>query len=438
MRSVRAACPPASRSALGRLSATLVLLTTSAIGLPTASFHATATEFAATGTAPSVAVASGGGAGQSCVLLRNGNVLFGAAAKIGGTICITRQDGAQINLHADQVEVIGGSIQELYHHRLKHRFEGDLKRIQSDVRWCLENGLVREAAADVLRARSLDPSDPHTVQLLRQIAARIKHDAGSQDSAGQESDVEPIRQVSHESIAPMPSPREDAAEMRPASESQASLLPDNSIYAFTAKIQPILMNRCVSCHANVDSNDREFQIHSSLRSKWAPKDVAMQNLEAVMQFVDFDDPQSSRIRVRASDGHGGRRYSFGTPGSSMMVALDQWLWQLAETADLTPWESALGAESSEDSLRPSAAPELSRLDQTESEPWQAGVTASSSETVSVGIPDLPAPIESGSSESEPAWPTQQKNSSGELRMRRMPKVENPFDPEIFNRRFHGH
>ncbi|MCA9139856.1 MAG: hypothetical protein KDB00_23950, partial [Planctomycetales bacterium] len=70
---------------------------------------------------------------QPCVLLRNGNVLFGSAVKIGDMICITRDDQSTINLPTSQVESIGKSLHELYEFRRQDRFPDDLKRVQSDI-----------------------------------------------------------------------------------------------------------------------------------------------------------------------------------------------------------------------------------------------------------------------------------------------------------------
>ncbi|MCA9139749.1 MAG: hypothetical protein KDB00_23415, partial [Planctomycetales bacterium] len=306
--------------------------------------------------------------------------------------------------------------------------------VQSDIRWCLLNGLIREAAADVLHARSLDPLDPQTVQLLRQVASRMKQQTNpegtskSTDTMPTIGDKPMIQTVSHESPA-----QEPPLETRHADQQPSIGLSEKSIHEFSAKIQPILMNRCVSCHAKDDPNNRVFKIHSSLTSRWAPKIVADENLRAVMQFVDLAAPANSVIRIKASDGHGGRRHSFGGSGSAMMGNLDRWLSQLqttagSQTADYidTPqasWNEVIDEhEPTNDPLFLTQPPELSPL---HSESTSAGPVA---------IPALPEPIES---RSQP-WATGAATKSDTPhQMRRMPKVKNPFDPEIFNRRFHG-
>ncbi|QEF99363.1 hypothetical protein Mal15_34270 [Stieleria maiorica] len=362
---------------------------------------------------------------ESCVLLRNGNVLCGQVAKIGSTYCITRSDQSRINLPGDQVETVGRSIRQLYQYRRGNRFQGDLKRLHADVRWCLRNGLVQEAARDALEARALEPADPSTIQLLRQVAAVIRQQSASAEPASVGDPSPAVQTVSHESpVADDPAVGEDRAVAPPSG------LPEKLVYEFASRIQPILMNRCTSCHARDGQNEREFQIHTALTSKWAPKDVARENLQAVMQFVDRSVPGNSLIRLRASDGHGGRRHSFGSEGSAMMSNLDRWLMQVEASQvamDSAPsqWESESGPGSGSEALAPTSPPELLSVERP---------IDLASESAAGALP--------GSGEGEPVWnpgpSTSSTTSTGAAaRIRRMPKVDNPFDPAIFNRRVHG-
>ncbi|QDV82430.1 hypothetical protein [Planctomycetes bacterium TBK1r] len=353
---------------------------------------------------------------ESCVLLRNGNVLVGAVTKIGGTVCITRSDQSKINLPSAQVETVGRSLSELYEYRRKNRFEGDLKRVQADVRWGLRHGLVREAAQDVLEARSLEPSNPQTIQLLRQIAAMLKQQSEpAKPPAADDQQTPALRMVSHETVV-----TDDRRDVEPETAAESSGLPERLVYEFTSRIQPILMNRCTSCHARDDRNTHEFQIHTALTSKWAPKDVARDNLQAVMKYVDLNAPANSLIRLRASDGHGGRRHTFGSQGSAMMSNLDRWLAQLPSAHSPSQWEAAMEQSAGAEPLVPASPPQLAAID-------QVGQAASAT-----GIPELPETLQT-----ESVWNAGPPMTEAAPRTRRMPKVENPFDPDIFNRRVHG-
>lgn len=382
-----------------------------------------------------------------CVLLHNGNVLFGTASKIGDNVHVTRDSQSTVTLSGDKVACIGQSLQQLYEFRRENRFGVDLKRIQADVRWCLQNGLVRLAAEDVLLARQLDPWNPQTLQLLRQVAARMKQQSTDHQPGNQRLPSD-VRTVSHDSA--IDSATDDSATDDSAADEDdhrpvlVSPLPDDLTFQFTSRIQPILMNRCAGCHVRGPTSEREFQIHPALKSKWAPKTVAIQNLQAVMNYVNRNQPEMSMIRLRATDGHGGNRRSFGKPDSSMMRNLDFWLsriqpsgqdWPVQQTSGIMPNPTGR-------SLEPTEPPKLGPIDFDSMHLQQ--VTAAKTITpntqpgnqagnqAGTGIPNLPTPIESVANGS-PAEPS----SNAPLRTRRLPKVQNPFDPEIFNRRFHG-
>ncbi len=362
------------------------------------------------------------------VLLTNGNVLSGQTSELGDTVYLTREDQSVIRLSRDQVRHVATSMHELYLWRCEDRIETDLRRLHADVRWCLQHGLVREAAEDVLAARKLAPSDPETYQLLRLVSARLKADVQPSETtakngtATRDANDQRVRPVSFE----MPAGNEDAmaaAESKanpPTVPGRPEEVSEAAFIQFANRVQPILMNRCVRCHAKDAGNDREFQIHTALTSKWNPENVAEENLRHVLRFIDLNAPLQSPLRTWASDGHGGRRHSLGREGSIMMKQLDQWLEKLAADPSATNFPTQVA-------------------------PWPATTVNRAAPLASTTPPKLtvPAwnPVASSRLEAAPADtrqndPTVRREVGNRPEMRRMPKVDNPFDPEIFNRRYH--
>lgn len=350
------------------------------------------------------------------VLLGNGNVLEGDVSELGHTVYLTHADRSVIRLSRDQVKCIGQSLEDLYEYRCRNRFESDLRGLLADVRWCLRNGLLKQAAKDVLTARTLDPSNPETYQLLRVVRSRLEAELTPAN------DPAKIQRVSFE----MPD-SEAAAVSEPETPSRAERFPgiDEAVFnQFATRVQPILMNRCVRCHAKDDDNSREFQIHTALTSKWAPDIVAEENLQQVLRYVDRFSPQSSPLRERATDGHGGRRFSFGKPGSSMMVQLDQWLMNLSTSRTSSARSQARFVAAAETRADEDAQGSVFLRDESE-----VGANSGAANGPSESEPSV-APMAQASE--SPVW----KGGDASQQIRRMPKVDNPFDPEIFNRRFH--
>lgn len=384
-----------------------------------------------------------------CVLLTNGNVIFGASNQIGQTITVTRADGSSIQLSSQQIAFRGQSLSELYDYRKRTRFTGDLRRLQEDARWCLRFGLIRQAAQDVLLARELAPSNPENLQLLRLVAARMKSSAPTDSAA--------VKMVSHESEF---DPDADTTDGQPPAEiSPDSLgagsdepwenridakdLSDQVRHQFALRIQPMLVNRCASCHAHHNANNKTaFKLRPANFIKWAPKNALDDNLNAVIDYLSFSQPRLSPFRARSLDQHGGdRRWS-----PVMVNNLDRWLDSLRiptgrqgmETDSEVP-EEWQNPSNSGASLVPADAPRLSRLSHEDSHGHgvarQAGGTLESDS----GIPAVPAPIAPvGLQMPDFAKPVASRGDAASAgAVRRMPKVSNPFDPEIFNRRHHG-
>lgn len=345
------------------------------------------------------------------VLLDNDNVLFGVVSQVGNQVKVQRQASSTLKLPAARVKCIARGLEELYQFRTAHRFPTDLQQLQRDVRWSLRNGLTRRAAEDVMKARDLAPSDSTNVHLLRQVAAKLQeqHRQATQQkiaATGNEAKPPAVQTVSYESTAStvvrVNGNDEPRQAMAPSKESSASGLDQLVTNHFSARVQPILMNRCVACHADVPSNQTDLALRPAIEATWAPKQVAEDNLNAVMKFIDRENPLESPLRARAMDGHGGARKSFGAPGSAMVRNLDQWLYTLSssETPGFDPAPQPIVA-----------LPQLSSVSsgdvQDPTAPW----------IVSERESDEVADAENGPE------------------MRRMPAVSNPFDPEIFNRRF---
>jgi len=352
------------------------------------------------------------------VLLANGNVLRGEVAELGDTVYVTREDQSVIRLSRDHVRHIGGSMHELYEQRIESRIESDLRKFKSDIRWCLNNGLVREAAQDVLAARRLAPADSETYQLLRLVSARLQ---ANQTTTQESEAVSPVQPVSFQ--APIEQTELTAVEIKSRTgneDARPEGMSEATFIEFSTRVQPILMNRCVRCHAKDENNKRDFQIHTALTSKWNPDNVAEENLRQVLRFVNQDAVLTSPLRARASDGHGGRKFTLGKEGSVMMNRLDQWLRRFAtETSALPFYEKPVTQSfSGYGNGFPAATPPH----QVSTPRWPAAdaeqVIATPNDTR----------LNGGSAGDDAADDRRQ--------MRRMPKVDNPFDPEIFNRRYH--
>ncbi len=364
---------------------------------------------------------------KSYVLLQNGNVFSGSVTRLGKSIRLTRTSGSTIQLDTQDVIATVDSLDKLIAFRRAGRDPSDLVRIQKDVRWFLRQKLVHAAAEDVLTARAIDPTDRVTVQLLSTVAHQLRRALQT---------VSEPRKPSATTVSHSEASQEDslAEGVSGEIEKENPEFEEGWLNHFRTRVQPILMNRCAGCHSRLDGLEENegsgFQLHSSLSSRMATRSVAKENLRSVSRYIDTSQPMNSKLREKAIDDHGGRRFSLRTGSDVMIRTLDHWLLQVPrEAGNQQAGDQPSHASEDQSGLaRTNALPHLMPIgdgfplagEQDPESPSSPVARASWDEegSAALGV-DLPT--------------SQQRN----LKTRRMPKVKNPFDPELFNRRFHG-
>ena len=124
----------------------------------------------------------------------------------------------------------------------------------------------------------LRPNDSETTQLLERIrrAPALSEPVNSMPAPGPVTPVMPIKQI----------------ELTPQAMGQ-----------FTHKVQPILINACVSCHAA--GHGTAFKLVRLTNSPSLNHRVTQENLLAVLGQVNFVQPQASPLLTKAVSIHGG-------------------------------------------------------------------------------------------------------------------------------------
>jgi hypothetical protein len=144
------------------------------------------------------------------------------------------------------------------------------------ARWCQQNGLHEQALAEVKAAQAMRPSHQETKQLLAILERAVQ---SAQTPAA---------------------PSKAAAKSAPAPVASVDVSAE-TLNQFTTRIQPILMNACVNCHAGNRGGDfkliRCYDAALNRRS-------TQTNLAAVLAHVNLDRPEVSPLLVKAASAHG--------------------------------------------------------------------------------------------------------------------------------------
>lgn len=369
---------------------------------------------------------------QDYVLLHNGNVIEGTATSIGSYVIIARGDGNELRLDARQVRHSASSLQELHRYRQQQCQYPNVASYQDDARWCFRHQLFVEMENSLDAADSLDPTHPETLRLRRQLTSvtnRI-HDAESDDEA---SDQKQLAPAPGRAVISVVSPNvkrtqtDDAVETELAEMSLSFL----AVAYFSNRVQPLLINRCgnTGCHRSPSETKWELtHMGSHVRP---PSRMTKLNLLATLSVVNRSGGQESDLLTYATMVHGGKNEAPLKRGDHASIeSLHEWIKEVSRFEDTG------------DAILLTELPELSRdvtqvatakFPSKSAQPqdasvrqvihWDAETTVPLSDTIAKPVIHT---IKSAT------------QASGNLtRPTRLPTVDNPFDPEIFNRRYRG-
>jgi hypothetical protein len=234
--------------------------------------------------------------------------------------------------------------------------------------WCRQHGLRDEALAEVQEAVNLRPQHAVSRRLL-----------------------EHLRQ----------SPPTAEVAAKPAAEQDVPVVPvdltADAMGLFAARVQPILMNTCATCHA-ADKGGK-FKLTRCYESEANNRKVIQQNLAAVLGQVNLQEPRISPLLTKAVSVHGPLAQApLKNRQAPAYRALEEWV-RLALASN-----PALHEQATRSSEAKTTAPMKSES------PFAA---------------DAPPPAESSAAAAAPSAAPPAK-----------PAVPDPFDPAVFNRLAH--
>ena len=216
------------------------------------------------------------------LLLRNQNVLKGKISRVADHYLVA-VSGGEIRVRAREVELFCRDLDEGYRRKRATLEQGRIEDHLGLAAWCLRQGLFGYAAKELIDARAADPTHPKIALFERRLhlAARARP-------------LEKIGRPSPKATRPLPS----ADDLQRVVER----LPPGTVEIFTDTIQPLLLNSCstAACHGPRSSNHLRF---GRSGGRTMSRRFTQRNLHAVLQQIDQDQPDQSRLLIKASTPH---------------------------------------------------------------------------------------------------------------------------------------
>ncbi len=356
--------------------------------------------------------------GEDYVLLQNGNVIHGTAVSIGPMVVIRHGQGNEVKLDARQVAYTAATLRELYEFRIANRRIRDAASCHDDARWCFRNGLYAEMAEALDTAQTFDPSHPETARLRRQLQVTL-------DATAKPVVMLPLEEAAERVgvVTASPTAARDQPLQKTDDELMSLNLASDALVHFTSRVQPILINRCGNNGCHRSPSQSQWQLtHMGVQVR-PPARMTRLNLVATLALIDRAQPDNSDLLRYALQPHGGRREPpLRASDDVALEALRQWTQTAINSHSGEQWAplTPLGEMPAH-----AAAVVPAGLNQP-----PAGAAVQQAGFVDDAAIGEPPPL-------VPPSPQQLRpiTPGAAPRPTRLPPIDNPFDPEIFNRHY---
>lgn len=379
-------------------------------------------------------LASSVSAQQQVVVLKNGNVLKGVVQRDGTSVEVRSSLTSRIVLSPSQVNYFCDSMDEAYQ---LIQAESNPSSVESQVgvfRWCMRHQMLDQAQKQIDVLQLMPIKRAELEYLNRQVVSALRQRKKKNDRLAQaqqpkrlptQGPVEPpgqVRQVGFDKpieIMPLPSPdgqavaesESDAGHDRVASiheiEELSRSFPKESIIKYKRTIEPQMVRNCANagCH---DSRQTKMSLLSIGRGVAIPKRLSQRNLHTMMKYIELDKPLESPLYLYATQAHAELDKAVYTAERGQTRVLREWLLSIS-TEDAKMAYRQRQYELAQEELAAAQAPQ---------EPPAAILLPGEVRQTSATLPDRSIP------------------SVPNLRPRKDVFVpRDPFDPEIFNRKF---
>lgn len=350
---------------------------------------------------------------EGIVVLQNGNLLRGTITQAEDRYHVA-VDGGRIHVHAGDVLFTCLTLEEAYGEK-RARIQPGVARDHLELaQWCQRHGLLEFAAQELVQAKAVEPRHP----LIPLVEQRIKVSLCQPEDATRPA---------------------QPAELPPSPEELDRLvrgMPAGSVETFTQTIQPVLVNNCAAGRCHGPGTESKYRL---LRPSWgkpASRRLTQRNLHSTLEWVDRDDPGVSKLLTAPVESHGSADGAiFKDHQADQYQRIVDWVYQMAGK---NPPPRSLPEEAEQPIPGRSPAPS-SVLPAVHAAPRESGRGGAFQVAPGVVPPNVPLASQRFNPGSirlgQDAWPIPSGTGMAASSAPQQLAPADPFDPEIFNRRF---
>lgn len=341
------------------------------------------------------------------IVLRGGQVFQGQITRSGDFYHVKLPIG-EIRVRAAKVAFDCETLEQAYREqRAAFRFDSADEHIEL-ARWCQRNGLLTQAASELAEAMADEPNSPRVAHFERQLKLAMQ----------------PKQQK------PRPTVRQPDGPTLEQLDEMMRQMPSGSVEMFTNSIQPLLVNSCTTSGCHSPQKNEGLRLIRTSPGRPPNRRVTQRNLHAVLEWIDRRRPENSRLLTEAIRAHGNVEKPIFTNKDVLKYRqMVQWVHYVA-TADRQK-------NSAPKTLDPHGILEAA------SPIFAAQKWGSAPEGLAKPLPaekahpaaEVASPWELPFNVSTPSATTGRSPAKRGTPLKRFVPAD-PFDPEIFNRRYH--
>lgn len=310
---------------------------------------------------------------HAVLVLRNGQVLEGEVTSAGDYYLLSLGKTGQVRLAAKDVGMICRDLQEAYERKAAATNAKSAEAHVELAEWCLRQSLYEQVRAELAAAKAIEPDYRRIADLER----RLEFATAPREPAGTHSPP-PVATVGTQQL-----------------DRTMKELPPGTVEHFASVIQPILLDRCGNARCHGSATAPRFQLVQPVPGKIPSRRFTQRNLFSALQIVNKEVADDSELLAMSLKIHGPVRWSaFKSEDDKQYREVAEWIA----------------------SLRPIP---------TQTQPATVNTAQVGRPRNQMGTSGTDALPESKNTSEQTV--SEQPGSTG----------RDPFDPEIFNRRFHA-
>lgn len=249
-------------------------------------------------------------AATGVLVLRNGDAIHGQITQAGDRYLVTIGAQSELRIATDQVEMYCRDLDEAYRRKRTAIGPAQIEKHLSLAEWCLRHSLTSRAADELLAVMALDPRNSRLPALERRLQLSV---------GGVEAKTNrPVRKQVVVTLDEL--------------ERTIRQLPADSVEDFTVNIQPLLLNRCAtnSCHGA--NSENSFHLYRSPLGRSMTRRLTQRNLHSAMRYVNRQNPETSPLVAKPASPHGGMASPvFADSDRRQFEQLVRWVGRAAES-----------------------------------------------------------------------------------------------------------